>query len=116
MDQGDGGPFPFFCWEILRFMCGFIREAIVQGEGGVYNGRELRNGGRICKVDYGKVTNKRHLKENNIQCIVVTVRVQNLHIKIDNMQKMHYDEYRGAKYDDAERIESRKTINTAAGG
>ena len=56
---------------------------------------------------------------------MVTVRVQNLHIKtfdmqklhikIDNMQKMHYDEYRGAKYDDAERIESRKTINTAAG-
>ena len=29
MDQGDGGPFPFFCWEILRFMCGFILETIV---------------------------------------------------------------------------------------
>ena len=26
---------------------------------------------------------------------------------------MHYDKYRGVKYDDAERIESRKTINTA---
>lgn len=26
----------------------------------------LGMGGRICKVDYGKVTNKRHLKENNI--------------------------------------------------
>lgn len=26
---------------------------------------------------------------------------------------MHYDKYRGVKYDDTERIESRKTINTA---
>ena len=29
---------------------------------------------------------------------------------------MHYDKYRGVKYDDAERIEGRKTINTATGG
>ena len=37
-------------------------------------------------------------------------------LRIDNMQIMHYDKYRGVKYDDAERIESRKTINTATGG
>ena len=47
---------------------------------------------------------------------IKTLDVQKLHIKIDNMKKLHYNEYRGAKYDDAERIESRKTINTATGG
>lgn len=66
MDHGDGGPFPFsvgkFCvlcavlyW---RRLCREKVECIMEGKLGMR--------GRICNVDYGKVTNKRHLKENNI--------------------------------------------------